>query len=58
LFSRVHVLIVVVLGLILLGHESKVEVGVSQFLHGALGKGIFGDFLLGVVELVDGLHGL
>lgn len=53
-----HLFVMIILCLVLLRHESEIEVCVSQFLHSALRQRIFGDFLAIEVLLIDSLHRL
>ena len=46
----------VILGLIIIGSGSKVEVGVSEFSHGCFWKLVLDDLFLIEVELIHGSH--
>ena len=46
----------VILGLIVIGSSSKVEVGVSEFSHGCFWQLVFDDLFLIEVELIHGSH--
>lgn len=58
LFSSLTLFVVIVLCLILLGHQSKIEMGISQFLHGTFRQGILRNLFSSKILLVDRLHRL